>query len=49
MARRAAGWTAGMLLHGLAVVFALPGAGLLLAATWAEDAAERLRAWGRRE
>lgn len=49
MARRAAGWTAGMLLHGLAVLAALPGAGLLIVAAWAEDAAGRLRAWGLRE
>lgn len=49
MARRAAGWAVGMLLHGLAILAALPGAGLLLLATWAEDAADRLRAWGRCE
>jgi hypothetical protein len=49
MARRVTGWAAGMLLHGLAILAALPGAGLLLLATRAERGADRLRAWGRRE
>jgi hypothetical protein len=38
MVRRVAAW----LLHGLALAAGLPGAGLLLVATWAEDTSARL-------
>jgi hypothetical protein len=38
MARRVAAW----LLHGVALAAGVPGAGLLIIAAWADDAAARL-------